>query len=99
MNKAEIKKLIQDAIEYSSETNNIEFKDARGGFPKSTWKTISSFSHNPGGGIIVFGVIDNREERKMEIVGLDNIALLQETFSGLVSNNMSFTIRPDYHIF
>lgn len=99
MNTTEIKKLIQDAIEYSSETSNIEFKDARGGFPKQTWKTISSFSHKPGGGIIVFGVVDNKAEKKMEIVGLDNIALLQETFSGVVGNDMSFTIRPDYHIF
>jgi ATP-dependent DNA helicase RecG len=98
MDKIELTKLIEDALKYLTETENIEFKDARGGFPRSTWKTVSSFSHRPGGGIVVFGVHEDKEQRKVEILGADNIALLQEKMSDLVGNEMSFTIRPDYHI-
>lgn len=98
MDKIDLTRLIEDALKYLTETENIEFKDARGGFPRSTWKTVSSFSHRPGGGIIVFGVREDKEQRKVELLGADNIALLQEKMSDLVGNEMSFTLRPDYHV-
>jgi len=64
MDKQEIQKLIEEAVRYKTETNSVEFKDARGGLPKDVWKTISSFSHKPGGGIIVFGIIDDKKSTK-----------------------------------
>jgi ATP-dependent DNA helicase RecG len=98
MDKEEITKIINDAIKYKSETSIVEFKDARGGFPKKIWETISAFSHRPGGGIIVFGVKEDRQKKVMEIVGVDNIAGCQEQFSNIVSDEMSIVIRPYYHI-
>lgn len=97
MDKMEITKLIEEAIRINSETSKVEFKDGRGGVPRKAWESISSFSHAPGGGIIVFGVIEN-QNKKFEILGIDNIAALQENFSNVVSNEMNITIRPDYHI-
>lgn len=97
MEEQQILKLIEKAVKYNSETDQIEFKDGRGGFPKNTWKTISSFSQKPGGGIIIFGVDDDKSSKKITLVGLNNIAEIQEKFSNM-NANMSFTIRPEYHI-
>ncbi len=98
MDKREIKKLVEEAIKYASETPGIEFKDGRGGLPRKMWETVSSFSHRPGGGIIVFGIIEKRDSKTVEILGVDNLSILQEKMSDLTSNEMSTTIRPDYHI-
>lgn len=97
MDKKEIIKLVEEAIRHNSETPKVEFKDGRGGLPRKIWETVSSFSHSPGGGIIVFGVMEGKD-KKLEVIGTDNIAELQEKFSNLVSNEMSTVIRPDYHI-
>ncbi len=98
MDKDAILKLIKEAVKLNTETPKVEFKDGRSGVPRKAWETVSSFSHSPGGGIIVFGVTESKD-KKLEIAGVDNIAVLQENFSNLVSNEMSAVIRPDYHIF
>lgn len=98
MDKTEITKLIRDAIKHSTETANVEFKRAKEGLPKSTWRSISAFSHKPGGGIIVFGVFDDRQQKKIIIEGTKDIAIIQEKLSDLLSNEMSSIIRADYHI-
>jgi len=98
MDKTIVKRLIMEALRAQSETSKVEFKNGRGGLPRDTWKTISSFSHQPGGGIITFGVIENSDDRKFSTTELDNIALLQEQFSNIVNNEMSFVLRPNYHI-
>ncbi|MBZ9577991.1 putative DNA binding domain-containing protein [Patescibacteria group bacterium] len=97
MDDQNILKLIELAVKYRSETDQIEFKDGRGGLPRSAWKTISSFSQKPGGGVIVFGGIDDKANKKIVLVGLNNIAEIQEKFSDM-NAKMSFTIRPEYHI-
>src|ERR1700704_1296874 len=76
--ETEIITLIDRARKYRSETDNIEFKDARGGIPGDLWRPISSFSHKPGGGIIVFGIKEDRGNHQIEIVGNPDLALLQE---------------------
>jgi len=98
MDKQEIQKLIEEAIKYRTETNSVEFKDARGGFPKSTWKSISAFSHRPGGGIIAFGIIEDKEKHEIKVMGTEALNNLQEKIGDLVNNEMSFIIRPIYHI-
>jgi len=70
--------LIDRARKYRSETNKIEFKDARGGISGDLWRPISSFSHSPGGGVIIFGVKEDRLNQNIQIVGNSNLALLQE---------------------
>jgi len=98
MDKQEIQKLIEEAIKHKAETDSVEFKDARGGLPKSTWKSISAFSHRPGGGIIVFGISEDKEKHEIKIMGTDMLDNLQEKIGDLVNNEMSFIIRPNYHI-
>jgi len=44
-----------DKLLHDKESNEIEFKTAAGGFPKSFWETYSSFA-NTSGGTIIFGI-------------------------------------------
>ncbi|MBU1088390.1 ATP-binding protein, partial [Patescibacteria group bacterium] len=74
---------IDKAIKQSTESDGVEFKDARGGLPSDVWKAISAFSNSPGGGIIVFGVVENEEKRTFEAVGNLDIATLQEKIVSL----------------
>src|SRR3989344_3722729 len=96
MDTTEIKKLIEETIRLGSETSTVEFKDARGGIPRDTWKTISAFSHRPNGGHIIFGIKEDRQNHTIEITGIDDLALLQEKISDLVSVQMSVVVRPQY---
>ena len=43
------------------ESNDLEFKSAKGGFPHSFWETYSSFA-NTDGGAIVFGIKEKDDE-------------------------------------
>lgn len=47
------------------ETESIEVKTANGGCPKKLYDTLSSFSNKPGGGIIIFGL---EEEKSFDAV-------------------------------
>lgn len=96
MNSGQVKKIINEAIRFGSETSSVEFKDARGGFPKEAWKTISAFSHRPAGGYIVFGVKEDRAKNSIVVTGVDKIAELQERMSNVVNAQMSVVIRPEY---
>jgi ATP-dependent DNA helicase RecG len=101
MNEQQVKEIIVRAIELGSETNNVEFKDARGGFPRDTWKTLSSFSHRPGGGLIVFGVTEDRRSgtTQFDVTGVGDMAIAQEKMGDLCNANMSIVIRPEYFLF
>lgn len=101
MTEDQVKEIVIRALKLSSETSNVEFKDARGGFPKDIWKTISSFSHRPGGGYIVFGVKEDRSDGKTQFVpaGIGDTATIQEKMGDLCNANMSIVIRPEYFFF
>jgi ATP-dependent DNA helicase RecG len=96
MDESQVRQIIEEAIKLGSETSSVEFKDARGGFPKDTWKTVSAFSHRPSGGYIVFGVKEDRTNNTIEVTGTDHVAMLQERMGDLVSAHMSVVIRPEY---
>lgn len=99
MDKDQIIKEIEHAIRVGSETNLVEFKDARGGFPAAKVKvSLSSFGNKRGGGIIVFGVAEASATRELQIVGVDNASELQEKMSNISSNEMNVILRLDYHI-
>jgi ATP-dependent DNA helicase RecG len=92
----QVKKIIEETVGLGSETASVEFKDARGGFPRETWKTVSAFSHRPTGGYVVFGIKEDRSKNSIDITGIDKVAELQERMSDLVSAQMSVVIRPEY---
>lgn len=101
MTERQVKEIVARALKLGSETNSVEFKDARGGFPRDTWKSVSSFSHRPSGGYIVFGVKEDREKGKTKftVVGISDASVVQEKMGDLCNVEMSVVIRPEYFSF
>src|SRR5665213_222943 len=93
----QIVEILDQAIADRSESTNVEFKDARGGMPSETWRTISSFSHKPGGGIIVFGIKEEDNGDIKVVDGLD-LATLQEKISDLLNTVMQNCGRPEFRL-
>ena len=56
MLEEELVKLVDKIIDEKCEKQNIELKNASGGVPSKLYSTLSSFSNQVGGGIIIFGV-------------------------------------------
>jgi len=80
-------KEIKEALSSESETDKIEFKDARSGLPGNLWKPITAFSNSPGGGFIVLGVKEMADQRRRFVLvgGLD-IQTLQEKIVSLMEH-------------
>ena len=57
-----------------NEADDLEFKSARGGLPKSLWETYSAMA-NSQGGVILLGVEDDGR-----VTGLKNVASLKKDF-------------------
>ena len=91
MEKNEVIKTIENLRKYNTETDRIEVKSAKGGFPKKCYDTISSFS-NKYGGMIIFGI---NEENKFSTEGVYDVKDLQKQISNLCTDSMEPSIRPD----
>lgn len=65
MQAEELKKLIQDIQSNKSESQKIELKSAVKGCPERLFNTLSSFSNQDDGGVIIFG-IDEAEGYKIK---------------------------------
>jgi ATP-dependent DNA helicase RecG len=52
----ELKQLINDIVGLRCEKNTVELKKAEGGTPQRLYNTLSSFSNQAGGGVIIFGI-------------------------------------------
>lgn len=86
---------IEQALSDRSEAHDVELKDARGGIPQKLWQTITSFSLLPGGGIIVFGVKDDRQANIIEVVGGLDLHNLQEAVSNYYRDRMERVGVPE----
>jgi len=69
MTKDELLNLIYEVQSFQSEQDNIEVKSAAKGAPK-IYDSLSSLSNRPGGGVIIFGL---DEEKGFEPVGVYNL--------------------------
>ena len=86
-NRETLIKEIKEALSSESETDKIEFKDARSGLPGNLWKPITAFSNSPGGGFIVLGVKEKAgQRRRFVLVGRLNIQTLQEKIVSLMEH-------------
>lgn len=87
--------LLQD-----KESDELEFKSAAGGFPKSFWATYSSFA-NTYGGAIVFGV--KEDDDNLILDGLDETQIAKykkDFFNGMHSKqnvNIALLTEDDVH--
>ena len=59
------------------EDQDIEFKKAQGGLPRSIWETVSAFA-NTAGGVIVLGIAE--QDNKFEITGISRLQSLIKQF-------------------
>lgn len=73
MLQSELKELVEFAQKTKSESNSLEIKAAKIDCPK-VFDTLSSFSNQSGGGVIVFGV----DEKDYSVCGVYDAADLQK---------------------
>lgn len=71
----ELKKLVYEIKNIKSETQTIELKTAHKGCPTRLFDTLSSFSNQDSGGIIIFGIDENNN---YDIVGVYDAQDLQK---------------------
>ncbi len=74
MEKTELIELINNISNRKYETQTEECKAARGGHPEHIYDTLSSFSNQDEGGIIVFGI---DEKNNFELCGVYDVKDLQ----------------------
>ena len=91
MQKEEVLSAIQTLKKFNMETNTIEAKSAKEGFPKKFYDTISSFA-NKYGGIIIFGIDENNQFAVENVYDIND---LQKKISSLCSDSMMPSIRPE----
>lgn len=60
MQKEELIKIVEQIQRYKCETQTIEVKAARLGCPTRLYDSLSSFSNQDGGGVVIFGVDENQ---------------------------------------
>ena len=58
MQAEELVALVEEIRQQRSECQNVELKEAGKGFPHRIYDTLSSFSNQDMGGVIIFGVGD-----------------------------------------
>ena len=71
----EMIELVLDTVRLKAETQNIEIKSAHLGCPKKLYDTLSSFSNQDGGGVILFGI---DELNNFAITGVYDLQDLQK---------------------
>lgn len=78
METSDLLELVQKIRRYQCEFQTIEVKAAAQGTPKRLYDTLSSFSNQDEGGIIVFGL---NEKNGFEITGVHDVQTLQHDLS------------------
>jgi ATP-dependent DNA helicase RecG len=82
LTQEELQELISEVQQHQSELDDMEVKSAHKGTPQRLYETISAFANSTDGGVILFGL---DEERNYEIVGAGDPQRLQEEASQCAS--------------
>lgn len=90
MTKEELLRLIDNVIISRAEFQNIELKAAKKGCPERLYDSLSSFSNNDDGGVIIFGI---DEKENFEKCGVYDLQDIQQRITEQC-NEMSPKVRP-----
>ena len=74
-----------DTLLLKYESDDLEFKSAKGGFPGSFWDTYSAFA-NSDGGIIILGIAEKNDKFFLDGLSEDQIQKYQKDFWNNVNN-------------
>ncbi len=94
MLSTELAKLVENVTYHKCERQNIELKRASKGTPEKLYDTLSSFSNQTGGGIIVFGI---DEKNDYQITGVYDAQDLQTKVTNQALQ-MEPVVRPVFTI-
>ena len=83
-NIRDFEEFIDDLLAHS-ESDDIEFKSAKGGFPGTFWDTYSAFA-NSEGGVIVLGVAEKKEGYRMDSLTDELVEKYTKDFWNNVNN-------------
>ena len=86
--------LIEDVIAKKCELQNVEFKKASGGTPEKLYDTLSSFSNQTGGGVIIFGV---EEKKGFAVMGVHDAQEIQVKVTNQALQ-MNPVVRPVFTV-
>jgi ATP-dependent DNA helicase RecG len=81
-----------DSLVADKESDELEFKSALGGFPRSLWETYSSFA-NTDGGIIILGVSEKKGDFKIEGIPIEDAIQYKKEFWDNVNNTSKVSIN------
>jgi ATP-dependent DNA helicase RecG len=95
MTREEVQQLIAAVQQQQSELDDLEVKAAREGTPGRAYETLSAFANQPGGGVMLFGL---DEQKRFEIVGVKAAHRLQEEISHLAASEMQPALRPHFTV-
>ena len=94
MIEIELMELIEKVTTMKTEFQTIELKAAKDGCPKKLYDTLSAFSNQDSGGIIIFGIDENKN---YEIVGVYDAQDLQKKVTEQCKQ-MHPAVRPVFTI-
>ncbi len=86
--------LVQKIVKNKYETNKIEIKSAHINCPKRLFDTLSSFSNQDDGGVILFGIDESKD---FEVVGVYDVQDLQKKLNEQCKQ-MTPIVRPIFTI-
>ena len=95
MTRDELIQIIVEIQKHKSEFDELEVKTARGGTPKRLFETLSAFSNQPGGGVILLGL---DEKRDFEMVDVRNAQKLVSDISNMSASEMEPSLRPEFTV-
>ena len=93
MTHEDLKRLVEEVRQQQCELDSVEIKSAHKGTPQRLFETLSSFANRTGGGILLFGLDENRN---YDVVGVGNAQKLQEDISHLAAAEMEPVLRPEF---
>ena len=73
MTNTELLNLIDEIVKARAEYQNVELKAAKQGCPEKFYDTLSSFSNQDDGGIIIFGIDENHNYDQCGVYDLQDI--------------------------